>query len=291
MSLNRVTKQLGTAWPLLIVLTLPGAMPARAGFVASPMELHLADAPGSRNNDTVTITNTGDDVLTMKLYLGDSRQLPQGIEEEVAPGSLNRSLVDWISLHNQVLELQPGESREVTLNLEVPADAEGSYWSKLYMEETSTPSSAKGGRDGRSYSVFMRQRVAVRIFEDVAGTGTLDATIRRVEATGVSEGRPQLSVRVENPGTLIARCKGHIELQDLQGAVLEELPLGTRGEFWVFPGGVRELTAQVEHSLAPGTYTALAVVDFGGEHLVAGDAVITIDTPGAQPPNTIAERD
>jgi len=276
---------------LLLTVTLLATAHARAGFVASPMELHLANAPGSRSNGTVTVTNTGDDLLTMKLYLGDSRQLPQGNWEEVVPGSLDRSLIDWVSLHSQVLELQPGESREVTLNLEVPADAEGSYWSKLYLEETSTPRSATGGSNGRSYNVFMRQRVAVRIFEDVAGTGTLDAVIRRVEATGCSEGRPALSVSVENPGTLIARCTGHIELQDLQGTVLEELPLGTQGEFWVFPGVARELTVQAEHSLAPGTYTALAVVDFGGEHLVAGDTVVTIEPPGGQPPSTIAERD
>lgn len=262
---------------------------AQAKFLASPMELYLSDAPGTRGEASVLLTNTGPDSLTVKLYLGDSRMLPEGGEAPVAAGAIPRSLADWVELDQQVHELEPGESRRVTLRLTVPPEAEGSYWSKLYIEETSAPRAATAEQQGRSYSVFMRQRVAVRLFEDVAGTGRLDARVDHVGVDALGEDRPSIVVTVANPGTLIARCTGRVEFQDERGAVIEAVPLGTRGEFWVFPGGRRDLRARPAKPLPAGTYTALAVVDFGGAHRVAGDTVVTIDAAPAKPAIRVAE--
>jgi hypothetical protein len=263
-------------WLWVLALLAGIARPAGAEFLASPMELYLSDGPGARGAASILLTNTGDAPVTLKLYMGDSRMLPTGGEEEVALGSPRRSLSSWVRLDQQVLDLEAGQSRRVTVDLDVPADAEGSYWSKLYIEETSAPRSAAAEQEGRRYNVFMRQRLGVRIFEDVAGTGKLEAVVEHVGVQESTTGRPSAQVTVSNPGSLIARCHGRIELHNERGEIVEELSLGTHGEFWVFPESRRVLTAQPTTPLAPGTYTALAVVDFGGEYLVAGDAVLTV---------------
>ncbi len=286
-----VTKAFITAASLFSGLVLMPAGSVQADFLASPMELHLTDAPGSRGEASVLLTNTGQDPLTVRLYLGDSRMRPEGGEEPVDAGAIPRSLAGWIELDQQVHEIEPGESRAVTLRLTVPAEAEGSYWSKLYVEETSAPRAATAEEQGRSYSVFMRQRVAVRLFEDIAGTGVLDAVVDQVGIEAVTENRPTITVSVSNPGTLIARCTGRVEFHNERGEMIEEVPLGTRGEFWVFPEGRRELRARPETALPAGTYTALAVVDFGGAHLVAGDTIVTIDPAPAGPGTPAAESD
>lgn len=256
--------------------------PPSARFVSAPMELHLTTGAGDRVQALVEVTNTSAQPLALKLYLGDSRLEPDGRETELAPGANPRSCAAWTMLRDQFLELAPGESKPARLELEVPAGSDGSYWTKLFIEEVSTPERSVREMGGRRYTVFMKQRLGIRIFEDVAGTGRLDATVSEVAVHEAAPGVPAVVVGVTNPGTLIARCTGKLELRDTSGAAVATLPLGSRGEFWVYPGSRRDLSAIAAGPLAPGTYTALAIVDFGGDHLVAGDAVYR--TGAAEPP-------
>jgi len=247
--------------------------PPSARFVSAPMELHLMTGAGDRVQASVEVTNTSANPLALKLYLGDSRLEPDGRETELAPGENPRSCARWTVLRDQFLELAPGESKPARLELEVPAGSEGSYWTKLYIEEVSMPERSVREMGGRKYTVFMKQRLGIRLFEDVPGTGRLDATVTEVAVHEDAPGVPGVRVGVTNPGTLIARCTGKVELRDTAGKIVATLPLGSRGEFWVYPDSRRDLSAVAPGPLAPGTYTALAIVDFGGDHLVAGDAI------------------
>jgi hypothetical protein len=250
-----------------------GLAPPSARFVSAPMELHLTTAAGNRVQASVEVTNTSTQPLALKLYLGDSRLEADGRETELLPGENPRSCARWTVLRDQFLELAPGESKPARLDLEVPAGSEGSYWTKVYIEEVSTPQRSVRDMGARKYTVFMKQRLGIRLFEDVAGTGRLDATVSEVAVREVTPGVPGAVVGVANPGTLIARCTGKIEVRNTAGTVVATVPLGSRGEFWVYPGSRRDLSAVAPGPLAPGTYTVLAIVDFGGDHLVAGDAV------------------
>jgi hypothetical protein len=244
-----------------------------ARFVSAPMELHLMAGAGNRAQASVEVTNTSTQPLALKLYLGDSRLEPDGRETELPPGEHPRSCAGWTVLRDQFLELAPGESKSARLELEVPVGSEGSYWTKLYIEEVSMPERSVREMGGRKYTVFMKQRLGIRLFEDVAGTGRLDAIVSEVAVQEDAPGVPRMVVGVTNPGTLIARCTGKIEVRNTSGTVVATVPLGSRGQFWVYPGNRRDLSAVAPGPLAPGTYTVLAIVDFGGDHLVAGDAV------------------
>jgi hypothetical protein len=255
------------------------------------MELHLEEAPGSRGSATIVVTNTGEQPLALKIYLGDNQMLPSGQEVELPAGQHPRSCAAWTTLPTQFLELAPGASQRMGVEVAVPGDAVGSYWTKIYIEETSQPEPAVRQINGRSYSVFMKQRLAIRLCEDAAGTGTLAARVANVTIPAVKAGIPGVQVTVENSGTRIARCSGRVELRDNGGGVLETLPLGSRGEFWVYPGSNRELSVEATAPLPAGVFTALAIVDFGAEYLVAGDAVFRVaENAGAGAPPAAEER-
>jgi hypothetical protein len=59
------------------------------------------------------------------------------------------------------------------------------------------------------------------------------------------------------------------------------LKLGADGEFLLFPDAPRELSVKSESVLDGGTYSALVIVDFGGDHLVAGEEIMNISEEGA----------
>jgi P pilus assembly chaperone PapD len=278
---------------LLVLSAIAALQPGRvqAAFLVSPMEHRLQVPAGQRGSSTVLIRNSGEQPLTLKLYLADSRFEPSGRERELPLGSLDRSCAPWTTLEAELLELQPGELHRVNIELAPPAGARGSYWAKLYVEEMSTPSADQHKVKGRSYQVFMRQRMGVRIFEDVPGTEERGAVVNHVKVATAGD-TLTVTLSVQNTGNAVLQCQGTVELRNSRGEVLATLLPGAKGKFFVFPGGGRELPVRSTLQLPPDAYTVLAVVDYGGESLVAGEESFQIKPPPGKktPPPAIAEQ-
>lgn len=249
---------------------------AYASFVASPMEHHLQVPAGDEGSTRIVIRNTAESPIAVKLYMADSRFDTDGREQDVDPGEVARSCAPWVQLKDFLLEIAPGETRHTELRLAVPGDATGSYWTKVYIEETGVPQAMRSGQEDRRYRVLMRQRVGIRIFQDVPGTQILDAAVTDVQVEPSPGSGRGFSIKVANRGNALLRCQGHLEIRDPHGDVSEVLPLGTDGEFWIFPGGRRNLSTESHLPLSPGVYTALAIVDFGGDFLVAGEQIFKV---------------
>lgn len=261
-----------------LTLMIPGLCPA--SFVVSPMEHHLTVTPGSQSAATVTVHNAGEKPLTLRLYFQDSRIDGRGVETDLPAGALARSCASWAALSEAVIDLVPREVRAVTVTLSVPDSARGSYWTKLYLEEMSTPVSHKKQIHDRAYSIFIKQQVGVRLFCDVAGTERIGALVNSVIIHQEPKAPRSIVTRVVNTGNTLLRCRGRVEIRDSAGGVIQTLLMGIDGEFYVFPDGYRDLPTKSDTPLAEGTYTALAIVDFGGDHVVAGEEVLRIREDG-----------
>lgn len=263
---------------IALIVIASVASPGEARFIVSPMELHLEIAGGGRGGMPISITNTGDEPISLKLYLGDSRFIPDGSEVNMPVGGHPRSCATWVQLGEQVLELAPGKSKEVPVILEVPTGMRGSFWSKLYVEEITGPAPATGTHNDRTYRIYTKQRMGIRIFQNVPGTMNRLARIDDVSVEMASaQTVPIVNFRVSNTGNTLLRCVGSVELRDSEGTTVDTLPVGEDGRFTLFPDSYRDLTLEGEAPIAPGSYTALAIVDFGGPYLVAGDAVFSVD--------------
>lgn len=257
---------------LLVIFVIATFLPGRveAAFVVSPMVHELQVPAGQRGSSTILVRNSGDRVLTLKLYLADSQFGPDGKEKDLPLGTLERSCAPWTALEAELVELQPGEMRRVNLDLAPPADVRGSYWAKLYVEEISTPEPNRQNLKGRSYQIYTRQRMGVRIFETVLGTEEPGAVVDRVKVDAADE-TLTVTLSVRNTGNALLRCQGRVELRNSRGEVVDTLQPGARGKFFVFPGAERELPVRSTLKLPADSYTVLAVVDYGGENLVAGE--------------------
>jgi hypothetical protein len=236
-------------------------------------------SPGGGETATITLRNTGERSLLLKLYLADSNFGPDGAEQDLPLGTLERSCAPWLTLEGPLVELAAGGSRTVALRFAVPSEARGSYWTKLYVEEMSQPEPVKKEVEGRRYQVYIKQRMGVRVFADLPGTAEREAIVKKVTVTTGPKGR-LITMRVVNPGRMLLRCQGRIELRDARGMIAQVLKVGSNGEFLVFPGAERELSVQDAVPLSAGTYTALALVDYGGEQLVAGEELFKVAETG-----------
>lgn len=270
------------------VVTFPSI--GSASFVVSPMEHHLAAPAGGRASASLVIRNTGSRPLSLKLYLADSRFETDGRETEVTLGSLERSCAPWIELGPELVELASGEAQNVFFEIAPHSGASGSYWTKLYIEEISTPEPIQQVESGRNYQVFMRQRMGVRIFEEVPGTASPGMLVDRVQIESSLNSARNVILSVENTGNVLLRCRGWMEVRNSAGEIVEMLRPGADGQFTLFPGGRREVSASSSKTLPPDTYTVLAVVDYGGDNLVAGEEILELSPRAGSNIEKVARR-
>ena len=86
-------------------------------------------------------------------------------------------------------------------------------------------------------------------------------------ASGAATPKKQIAIRFHNTGGMHLVAKGHLEFRRLDNSLAREVPIE---EFPTLPGATRRVLADIPADLAAGDYVVLALVDFGGAELVAG---------------------
>jgi hypothetical protein len=182
--------------------------------ILSPLhETHYLEG-GSEIKGTITMGNTGDEVLKMRAYQKDFCFNHRGETLFTEPGTLERSNAGWIYLPFTYFEIPPFTSFSVYYTLHVPKDScpQGSYWSVIMLE--STEDIFATSPDGTVIQAI--KRIAFQAIAEVGDQGTykLNLMDKRVE---VSPEIKCLVFDVENTGTLTMKLHPSIELLDGEG--------------------------------------------------------------------------
>jgi hypothetical protein len=85
--------------------------------------------------------------------------------------------------------------------------------------------------------------------------------------SGPTQTKRQIAIRFHNSGGVHLLAKGRLEFRRLDNTLAMEAPIA---EFPTLPGAVRKILVDVPSGLAAGDYVVLALIDFGGPELVAG---------------------
>ena len=79
--------------------------------------------------------------------------------------------------------------------------------------------------------------------------------------------KKQIAIRFHNTGGTHLVAKGRLEFRRIDNSLAMEVPIA---EFPTLPGAIRKVMVEVPTGLAAGEYVVLALIDFGGAELVAG---------------------
>lgn len=259
---------------LAVLITLFGVLDIQASFTVAPMRFEFQIERGETGTGSLLIRNVSEKPLSVKLYIKDFMYRPDGSEAELDPGSVSRSCSDWISISPKFMELEPNGSRNARISLNVPEDADGTYWAMIYVEQSSKPTPKEAQGSGYTFQINVYPRWAVRILESVPETEEKGGQITDVTITRESETKPLTAiVEFENTCNSKLRCKGWLEIRDESGETIEKIEFK---DFSVYPESKRINEAEIPVTLKPGEYSVLAVIDYEGEYLVAGEAFFEI---------------
>jgi len=252
---------------------------ASAQLLVDPLEVTILAAGTNRVAASFSLANTSDKVVQATITRSDWDRVENGDNRFVAAGSTGTSCGAMLGVSPLSVRVEPHESRIVRLSLQPGAELTKECWDIFFVEEVPQRSSTKGN----SLQYIFRTGVKVYVappglsrdgaienmaVEDVpvpraASSTTPVKTVSSVPPTT----KRQISVRFHNTGGMHLLGKGRLEFRRLDNSLAAEVPIP---EFPTLPGATRKVMIDVPGNLAAGDYVVLALVDFGGAELVAG---------------------
>jgi hypothetical protein len=228
----------------------------------SPAKYELTTQPGKQETFPITVRNTSGAAVHIVASLSDYIVGPTGNYVFAAAGKSPFSLSKEISINPREFDLDPGSFVQVRFSVDVPQTASGEYSSLVFF--TTRPTRKGGG-------LSVVERIASKVYVVIPDSTRISGEVDDVKAQSLDDGQHYL-VDFRNTGNAHVYLSGRVEIK--QGStVIDRVS---------FPPGMlversgKRLIDAVGKKLTPGSYSVVAMVDYGGPNLVAGQANITV---------------
>lgn len=235
------------------------AVPATAQFSVQPVIVELRPAGVEGAETLLTLRNDGDEPLQLRVYASDFDQPEEGGHTFLEAGTHERSCADRLTFVPDNLVLGGRGAGEVRVRME---EGEETCWSLIFVQ------SVTRGASG----IRVAQRIGVKVY-GVSPAASLEGEIREVRVTRGAGGELEVELAFSNLGATPVRPEGEIEVRSVSGEVVAVVPVAP---FSVLPGRTLRTQIPLELSLSDGVYVLVPILDFGGEYLAGGQAVVQV---------------
>jgi fimbrial chaperone protein len=268
----------GTVLALCAVIGVVVSQSASAQLLVDPLEVTIVAAGTNRVPASFSVSNTSNDVVQATITRSDWDRAENGDNRFLAAGSTGTSCGANLSVSPLSVRVEPHTSRVIRLGIQSGAAVPKECWDIFFVEEVPRRASAKGN----SLQYIFRTGVKVYVappglardgaveniaVEDVAVARTTASTSPATTVANVSATKRQISVVFHNTGGMHLLAKGRLEFRRIDNSLAAQVAIP---EFPTLPGATRKVMLDVPAGLTPGDYVALALIDFGGAELVAG---------------------
>jgi P pilus assembly chaperone PapD len=173
------------------------------------------------------------------------------------------------------VRIEPHTSRVVRLGVQTNAALSRECWDIVFIEEVPQRAATKGN----SLQYIFRTGVKVYVAPpglprdgaienmEIVDAPTKPAATARPASTAAIPAKKQVAIRFHNTGGTHLVAKGHLEFRRIDNSLAREVPIE---EFPTLPGATRRVLVDIPADLPAGDYVVLALIDFGGTELVAG---------------------
>ena len=255
------------------------SQPASAQLLVDPLEVTILAGGTDRVASSFSLTNTTDKAVQATVSRSDWDRVESGDNRFLAAGSSGKSCGGMLTVSPLSVRIEPHSSRVVRLAVQPGAALTRECWDIVFVEEVPQRTSTKGN----SLQYIFRTGVKVYVappglsrdaaVEDMAVVDAPPAKAAsnppKTIATAASNSgvTHQIAVRFHNTGAMHLVAKGRLEFRRLDNTLASQVPIA---EFPTLPGAIRRVLVDVPGGLAAGDYVVLALIDFGGAELVAG---------------------
>ena len=266
----------GTVLALCAVIGIVISHPASAQLLVDPLEVTMVTAGNGRVSASFSLSNTTDKPVQATITRSDWDRAENGDNRFLPVGTSGTSCGAMLTVSPLSIRVEPHASRIIRLALQDAAAVRKECWDIFFVEEVPQRAAVRGN----SLQYIFRTGVKVYVappglprdgaveamtVEDVAVTPAVSST--PASRTSAPATKKQIAIRFHNTGGVHLLAKGRLEFRRLDNSLAAEAPIA---EFPTLPGATRKVMVDAPSGLAPGDYVVLALIDFGGAELVAG---------------------
>jgi hypothetical protein len=255
------------------------SQPASAQLLVDPLEVTMITTGASRVGASFSLANTSDNPVQATISRQDWDRAENGDNRFLPAGTSGASCGEMLTVSPLSIRIDPHTTRVIRLGVQAAATLRKECWDIFFVEEVPQRAPTRGNSLQYIFRTGVKVYVApptltrdgaveemavetVAVPPAVASTSSASTTPSASPTT-----KKQISVRFHNTGGMHLLAKGRLEFRRLDNSVATQVPIP---EFPTLPGATRKLMIDVPAGLAPGDYVVLALIDFGGSELVAG---------------------
>ncbi len=283
----------GTVLALCAVIGVVVSQSASAQLLVDPLEVTIVATGTNRVPASFSVSNTSNEVVQATITRSDWDRAENGDNRFLASGSTGTSCGANLSVSPLSIRVEPHTSRVIRLGIQSGAAVAKECWDIFFVEEVPRRASAKGNslqyifrtgvkvyvaptglsRDGAvenmAIEVVPVPRTAASTTPATTVANVPAATKRQISvvANVPAATKRQISVVFHNTGGTHLLAKGRLEFRRIDNSLAGQV---TIPEFPTLPGATRKVMLDVPAGLTSGDYVVLALIDFGGAELVAG---------------------
>lgn len=252
---------------MAVIWALASPTPAKIGV--DRLHVNLEITPGQSKTGSFWVIHSGKEPEEVSISLRDWTKDINDTNILSKPGTCPRSLAKWIDFSPITFVLEGGQKQEVTFTITIPEEERGPHWLMFIVESNSKITREFESKE-RKFVFTISMAYGIKIRQTDPEMALDKGRITNMSIIVVNPGDSSFKVKVEfeNAGTTFLEPSGRVEFRDEKGEVVDKIDVES---FRILPEGKRVLELSYEgEKLSPGEYLALAIIDFGGDYLVAG---------------------
>lgn len=254
----------------LILLGLVGSLTTTAdslelGITVTPGKLEVSMPLGTTYNVPVTVANTTVNSTHVQATMVDFGLNESGDYRFEKVGTRPYSLMKWAAIRPREFDIPAGTSQQVQLTLSVPSESglSGEYAGIIFFQ--TRPERRPGA------GVAFSARVASKVYVTIPGTVHVDGAISKMTSVK-GPGDQAYRIVFKNTGNSHVYLRGQVMVQKGSSVVYQ---VAMPENMLVERGGQRVIEVQGK-ALPPGSYQAIATIDYGGKTETGGEIAFDV---------------
>ncbi|MCF8378832.1 MAG: hypothetical protein K9H49_04595 [Bacteroidales bacterium] len=240
-------------------------------FEVAPVLINFDANPGESQSKILTIRNHNPERQKFILSLSDYEPSPDGGKSQMEAGSSSRTLFNWININPSLVELNPNESAEVELIMNVPRDGYNTRWGmiRVQLAKEQVPSAAD---KQLATGVIIVPRIVVLVNQSPRANQNYKASIKDlIDITKPDDELRHYEAVIVNLGDKVINAKIFLALANLETASEEQFTPQTVS---VYPGFERKVSLTLPRKIEPGTYALAFLMDYGNNTAIEGSQIL-----------------
>lgn len=229
-------------------------------FEVAPVLMKFTAEPGQSQTRVLSVRNHANSKQKFTLKLSDYTIDKDGNKKAVPAGSTERSCTNWMTLNPTFFELNPNESAEIDVLMNVPSTGNTSTWGMIIVQAVKEKSASQADKE-MATGVVIVPRIVALVQQSPKSNTNYNGTIQNLkEITKEGNVQREFEVEVENTGDKVLDAKVSLALANIMTAEEERFD---SEKVTVYPGSTRKITLKLPKAIATGKYALAAILDYG----------------------------